>query len=175
MGKNVGFLVRIISSLIVLVDNSFVHHYVCSVLKHSLNTLQNKIKSIFLFSVDSGYPSECWLLTPILNAVDGSREAAYTAKHIKARNCVERCIGVLKGRFRCILKHRTLEYAPVKAGKIINACAILHNMCTMARLPLPAEEAEETEEATHSDTAGFTTPANLERALQVRNSVIQRI
>lgn len=114
-------------------------------------------------------------MTPILNAVDGSHEATYTTKHIRARNCVERCIGVFKGRFRCILKHRTLEYTPLKAGKIINACAVLHNMCTMARLPLPVEEADDNEDVAHPDTAGFTTPANLERALQVRNNVIERL
>lgn len=42
---------------------------------------------------------------------------------------MERCIGVLKKRFRCLLRYRTLEYTPAKTGQIINACAVLHNMC----------------------------------------------
>ncbi|KAK9693275.1 hypothetical protein QE152_g34312 [Popillia japonica] len=41
-----------------------------------------------------------------------------------ARNCVERCIGVLNSRFRCILDERTLRYCPEKAGQISIACAM---------------------------------------------------
>ncbi|KAG8237368.1 hypothetical protein J437_LFUL017437 [Ladona fulva] len=32
-------------------------------------------------------------------------------------------------RFCCLLRHRVLEYTPPKAGCIVNACAVLHNMC----------------------------------------------
>ncbi len=52
----------------------------------------------------------------------------YTS-HTKLRNVVERCNGLLKGRFRCLLKHRTMHYQPSVASKIINACACLHNWC----------------------------------------------
>ncbi|XP_069363515.1 putative nuclease HARBI1 [Maniola hyperantus] len=123
---------------------------------------------------DSGYPSEPWLLTPILNAADGSQEAIYTARHIKARNCVERCIGVLKGRFRCILKHRTLEYDPVKAGKIVNACAVLHNMCLSVHLPIN-DNMQDSETDEHLTTSAFTAPAELARAIDVRRNVIRRM
>lgn len=58
---------------------------------------------------------------------------------MSARCAVERCIGLLKARFRCLLRHRVLEYAPEKAGRIVNACAILHNMCVKARVPDPPE------------------------------------
>ncbi|CAH1995307.1 unnamed protein product [Acanthoscelides obtectus] len=37
--------------------------------------------------------------------------------------------GVLKNRFRCLLKDRVLHYAPFRAGQIINATSVLHNMC----------------------------------------------
>lgn len=49
--------------------------------------------------------------------------------HARAHNCVERCIGLLKARFRCILGEKVLKYEPHKVGIIINACAILHNLC----------------------------------------------
>lgn len=55
---------------------------------------------------------------------------------------MERCIGILKKRFRCLLRYRTLEYTPEKAGQIINACAVLHNMCIRANLPPPPESDE---------------------------------
>lgn len=77
---------------------------------------------------DAGYPLQPWLMTPITDAEENTPESRYTAAHIAARNCIERCFGVLKQRFRCLLKHRTLHYSPVRAGKIIKACAVLHNM-----------------------------------------------
>lgn len=44
------------------------------------------------------------------------------------RQIVERCIGVLKARFRCILGERKLRYNPTKVGHIIYSCATLHNI-----------------------------------------------
>lgn len=73
-------------------------------------------------------------MTPVLNAPLGSPEEHYTKKHCSARNVVERCIGVLKARWRCLLAHRVLHYAPVKAGRIVNACAVLHNIVNDGRL-----------------------------------------
>nr|CAH7756740.1 unnamed protein product [Callosobruchus chinensis] len=61
-----------------------------------------------------------------------SPESRYSEAHIQARNCVERCIGVLKGRFLCLSK--ILRYSPQKVGTIANVCAILHNICIAGRL-----------------------------------------
>lgn len=43
------------------------------------------------------------------------------------RNVIERTIGVLKMRWRCLNSERKLHYHPTRAGKIIYACATLHN------------------------------------------------
>lgn len=43
-------------------------------------------------------------------------------------------------RFRCILNNdHTLKYHPYKAGMIINACCVLHNMCIRGNIPLHIE------------------------------------
>lgn len=55
---------------------------------------------------DSGYAQRPWMMTPILNAVPNTPEELYTQKQIRAWNVVERCIGVLKTRWRCLLAHR---------------------------------------------------------------------
>ncbi|KAG8228670.1 hypothetical protein J437_LFUL008908 [Ladona fulva] len=89
---------------------------------------------------DSDYPHEPWLQTPILSAEEGTLEAQYTQYHIKARSAVERCIGLLKGRFRCLLLAQKLEYQPRKACLFTNACCVLHNMCVLGGVPYVEDE-----------------------------------
>ncbi|XP_072166468.1 putative nuclease HARBI1 [Diadema setosum] len=50
---------------------------------------------------DSGYPLQPWLLTPILRPQNDSEER-YNRSLVHTRVCVERAIGVLKARFRCL-------------------------------------------------------------------------
>ncbi|KFM60189.1 putative nuclease HARBI1, partial [Stegodyphus mimosarum] len=84
---------------------------------------------------DADYPLEPWLLTPVSSPTVGSANERYKKKHATTRNCIERCIGVLKSRFRCLLHARELTYEPTTAGKIVNACAVLHNICRHYKLP----------------------------------------
>ncbi|KAK3932951.1 Putative nuclease, partial [Frankliniella fusca] len=86
---------------------------------------------------DSGYAHEPWIQLPILNAEPGTPEDRYTKRHCQARNRVERCIGVMKNRWRCLLNDRTLHYSPQKAGEIVNACAVLHNFLKQHNVPDP--------------------------------------
>ncbi|KAK0156625.1 putative nuclease HARBI1 [Merluccius polli] len=86
---------------------------------------------------DSGYALRPWLMTPILHPAT-EPEQRYSRARRKTRSVVERCIGVVKSRFRCIdLSGRVLQYTPEKACKIITCAFILHNICMMYRLPLP--------------------------------------
>ncbi|XP_055614942.1 putative nuclease HARBI1 [Toxorhynchites rutilus septentrionalis] len=78
---------------------------------------------------DAGYPSEPWLLTPYRAPELESPESEFNSKHVLARGIIERTIGVLKNRFRCILGARQLHYTPTKAAKIISVCCALHNIC----------------------------------------------
>lgn len=68
------------------------------------------------------------MMTPYRNPTTPA-EKKYNEKHCKVRNVVERCFGVLKNRFRCIIGSRGLHYSPIKATQIINACCALHNIC----------------------------------------------
>ena len=82
-------------------------------------------------------------MTPILGAAENTPEAHYNKVHGTARNSVERTIGILKGRFRCLLVHRVLHYHPDIVAKIVVACSVLHNICNRAGLPAPALSEEE--------------------------------
>ncbi|XP_064489443.1 putative nuclease HARBI1 [Ornithodoros turicata] len=88
---------------------------------------------------DSGYPLEPWLLTPLPGEQEPSTpEARYGSRHRRARSTVERCIGLLKARFRCLQRYRGLHYSPHRASNIVVACAVLHNICMHWRAP-PAD------------------------------------
>ncbi|XP_039764330.1 putative nuclease HARBI1 [Pararge aegeria] len=93
---------------------------------------------------DSGYPLRKTMMTPILNTIEGTPQHRFYVKHVTARNTVERCIGVLKARFRCLLGARALHYDPISAGKIVNACCVLHNIANKMKAPVPLLTPEET-------------------------------
>lgn len=67
-------------------------------------------------------------MTPFEDPQPGSPQMAFNNCFCRARCMIERVNGILKMRFRCLLKHRVLHYCPTTAAKIVNTCCILHNM-----------------------------------------------
>ncbi|KAJ8909980.1 hypothetical protein NQ315_008241 [Exocentrus adspersus] len=92
---------------------------------------------------DQGYPLRPWLLTPLEQPEPNTPEFRFNTAFKRARSTIERCNGLLKSRFRCLLKHRVLHYSPTTAAKIVNACTILHNLCI--EYGIPEVELEEDE------------------------------
>ncbi|KAK3909719.1 Putative nuclease [Frankliniella fusca] len=87
---------------------------------------------------DSCYFTAPWLHIPIIHAQPGTPEFEYTRLHCRCRNAVERCIGVLKARWRVLGIDRCINYRdPAYAGMIVNACCVLHNYCIGRRIPNP--------------------------------------
>ncbi|XP_070386369.1 putative nuclease HARBI1 [Dermacentor albipictus] len=83
-----------------------------------------------MFVSDSGYPLEPWLLTPVTDHPPiHTAEGRYNTAHAAMRSVVERCIGLLKSRFRCLQRYRALHYEPDRAANIVAACVVLHNLC----------------------------------------------
>ncbi|KAG6450373.1 hypothetical protein O3G_MSEX006558 [Manduca sexta] len=85
---------------------------------------------------DNKYPQRPWIMTPILHAAQGTPDSQYNHFHGRTKTCIDKCIAKLKGRWQCLYK-RPLHYTPLRAAKIINACAVLHNLCLKAGLPEP--------------------------------------
>jgi hypothetical protein len=66
-------------------------------------------KDYFLLG-DSGYPLRTWLLTPLEEQpVVNTPEYKYNKVHKSTKANIECCNGLLKARFRCLLKHRVLH------------------------------------------------------------------
>lgn len=130
---------------------------------------------------DSGYPLRKTMMTPILNAAPNTPDAHYTNLHVRARNIIERTIGLLKARFRCLLVHRVLHYSPEVAGSIVNACVILHNICNRANTPvepLSNEELTQESQLQLSDDIGEQPHGNnraLQQGLTMRNSLVHQL
>ena len=82
---------------------------------------------------DSGYTSKmCWLMVPYAYKGDASRwEKRYNKFHSQTRIVIEQAFGMLKARFRCLLKR--LDTKVEKSTDIILACMILHNVCVDAK------------------------------------------
>ena len=80
-----------------------------------------------------------------------SAEEYFNMKHSKARNVIERCFGLLKGRWGIL---RCPSFFPIRTqGRIVLACVLLHNLL---RKYMPTDnkvddEEEEVEEDGGSD------------------------
>ncbi|KAI8115935.1 putative nuclease HARBI1 [Lucilia cuprina] len=67
-------------------------------------------------------------ISPEKQETPGTPRFRYNEALCKTRNCIERDFGVIKATWRCLSRHRTLQYKPAFAGKIVNACTGLHNI-----------------------------------------------
>lgn len=80
---------------------------------------------------------------------------------------MERTIGLLKGRFRCLLGARELHFKPEKAGRIIYCCCALHNLCIQYKVPcnpnITLESEPENEESAESTNVSGT---------EIRNQIL---
>lgn len=101
-----------------------------------IKNLKQKLLSL-IFQGDAGYPLEPYLITPFRLAGEGTPQCKFNYIHSQTRNVVERTIGVLKNRFRCLLGARQLHYLPKTASKITNVCAALHNICIAYKMEMP--------------------------------------
>ena len=77
------------------------------------------------------YPRLPWLTKPFPNNVNlNDVQRSFNRRLSSARVVVERAFGVLKGRWRILLKRLDNRFANV--SEIILSCCILHNICQEA-------------------------------------------
>ncbi|XP_053960625.1 putative nuclease HARBI1 [Anastrepha ludens] len=118
---------------------------------------------------DAGYALEPWLMTPFRSPTTGSVEGNYNKIHAKARNTIERAIGVFKNRFRCLLGARELYYEPMKVCQIVNVAAALHNICIHYRVV--DDFSENVEENYFNQTYEPSPSTYTDVAIRIRESI----
>lgn len=89
---------------------------------------------------DSGYAQGANLMTPVIETdttTTSAAETSYNVSHKKARCKVERSIGILKSRFRCLCKKTGggIQFNDDTCCKIVMSCIILHNYCRDRNFP----------------------------------------
>ncbi|XP_036329439.1 putative nuclease HARBI1 [Rhagoletis pomonella] len=122
---------------------------------------------------DAGYPLEPFLITPYRSAGEGTHQSTFNKCHSRARNVVERTIGVMKNRFRCLLSSQRLMYDFNKAKSIINICAALYNICIHLGEVAQETTINEDSEETSIDTTSLP-PEDL-TAANIRNSLMNTL
>ncbi|XP_012285523.1 putative nuclease HARBI1 isoform X2 [Orussus abietinus] len=135
---------------------------------HLTEQYENGRKGLWLLG-DSAYPLLPFLLTPKLDQQEGTPGAKYTNHHIRACEAVKRCLGVLKGRWRCLRKERALHYQPEFAALIVNACCVLNNIAIRWRI----SEDEIYMDEIDTDPPELYENIDMENGEQARNQIIE--
>ena len=95
-------------------------------------------------SIDCRYALKNYMYIPYLNPVT-DLERAYNKWHKSTRSLVERTIGILKQRWRCLdASGGYAHHTPERVARIVIACACLHNCAVEDREPhVDAQDVDE--------------------------------
>lgn len=121
---------------------------------------------------DNGYPLQPWLLKPY-DSPNTPAKKQYNRLHRQLRSIIERAIGLLKARFRCLLSERKLRYSTLMSGYIIYSCTVLHNFLIEHNYPVEDIEPifEELIEDFDEDVDDFDISYDgLQRGVEVRDN-----
>ncbi|KAH8313072.1 hypothetical protein KR059_001351, partial [Drosophila kikkawai] len=121
---------------------------------------------------DSGYALEPFVLTPYRSPQNGSMQHIFNVKHAEARNIVERTIGLLKSRFRCL--QGTLAYDPKFVCKIINVCCLLHNFCRQRNAEMPGMD-QEYFDSIYQEEEQLNVQEDVENATEIRDEIARSL
>ncbi|KAJ8977208.1 hypothetical protein NQ317_011219 [Molorchus minor] len=113
--------------------------------RHLKRKYQEGRRNCYLLG-DSVYPIQPWLMTPIHGALPNTPEASYNELNCRARNVAERRFWY--GR-HVLGVFRVLHYSHSTAGRIIYACAVLHNICR--RYNIEDNDSDEEDDAQNNE------------------------
>jgi hypothetical protein len=94
---------------------------------------------------DCTYPVRSWIYNPFKGCAEGLEgyKANWNFIQSSTRMCVERAFGILKGRWRIIMRRADIPLRYM--ADVVCTCIILHNMCTIGKNKFDMEWIEEAE------------------------------
>ncbi|XP_049307360.1 putative nuclease HARBI1 [Bactrocera dorsalis] len=122
---------------------------------------------------DAGYALQPYLLTPFRDPSVATPQHTFNQRHSSARNIIERTIGVLKSRFRCL--SRLLQYQPHKVVQMTNVCCALHNICKYYKVQELVEFASGDDENEHSINVEITNETTLDGEAAIMRDTIANL
>ena len=86
---------------------------------------------------DAAYAYRPWMLAPFRGHKDGLSREGYNWNFVQSSTCmcIERAIGMLKGRWRILLKMIDVHLKNVP--DLVSTCLVLHKICIVATLASP--------------------------------------
>jgi hypothetical protein len=80
---------------------------------------------------DAAYPCCLWMLSPFKGHKDRLLREEYYWNYVQSsiRMCIERAFGLLKGRWKILLKRIDVQLANVP--NLVSTCLVLYNICTI--------------------------------------------
>ena len=117
-----------------------------------LNRTYNGVPVVILG--DSTYPRLPLVLTPYASTSLRSIEAKFNYVFSSQRIVIEHSFGMLKGRFRLLLKK--FELATYNVEQIVVACCVLHNFSLEGKELFPEEWMVDEDELTENEIDAFT-------------------
>ena len=126
---------------------------------------------------DAAYPCRPWMMAPFKGSKDGLSREEYHWNYVQSstRMCVERAFGMLKGRWRILLKRIDVQLKNVP--NLVATCLVLHNMCIIFGDQFWKEEWMR--EATYDVRNGLTTPnipgSSMQERLAVANEALHTL
>ena len=127
---------------------------------------------------DAGYPltyEPIFVLTPFRDTGNvTARERRFNFYHSVIRSQVERVIGSLKIRWRCIFDS-VLRVRITRVSKVILCCAALHNICVMSNDFVEMNQREEPETNRSNDASESTATQSRNQAIREREKIADEI
>lgn len=138
---------------------------------HLVNEHERYLDTQLWLIGDSGYPLQPWLLTPIRNPRT-EVQRNFNSIHSSVRNKLERCIGIFKNRFRCLIHEQKLRYTHQKSSNIINSCVVFHNLLNQRE---GCEQRWENIDPLNANVNDYQNRNYLDEGRLVRNNLMQQM
>lgn len=140
---------------------------------YNLSAEMNEAFEYFMIG-DKGFPLQPWLLKPYDRPCTSYAQMIFNTLLKQMRSLVERVIGLLKARFRCLLgDERKLRYDHLSSGHIIYSCAVLHNFLITNGCPVDDIDPIFDEPVGNFDDYDYDEADELERGRRIRDFLAQ--